>query len=638
MRSLLIIPGLLFGLIFGGGGFFMFAETAFPMWNNWQRMQDWRPAYARLLSFSAAENDTLVSYQYEYGGGSYQGKTVGVSEFKDNIGSYHQDMQAYLRNIKHRGEALPIWVNSINPSESVIDRDMRWGLFALMSGFCSIFIIIGLAVIYGSIRGANKFKSHQRLPIWSLRKNWKKAKRDGSTNLEFMEFTQQYYADTKPAMRSTELPVNWQSRKGWESPQIASDATKGVWFMWFFAVIWNAISTPLMFVLPDELNNDNYAALIGLLFPLAGVFLLYKAIAQTFEYRHFGRVLVNMDPYPGAIGGHVGGHIQVKNLDFQRASKAKKLNIKLECVYSYVSGSGKNRSRREDIKWAEQGNPKIDNAMEGVNLVFRFDVPVDLPQADVEQSGAYHFWRLSVNADIPGIDLARNYNIPVFATAETSRSVSHDISQQVEATRKQEADAAKLAISSGNFDIDGLSRAMRLRTEGNQIHMRYPMFRNKALTLFAAVFAGGFGFASFSMANMASDGGLFGIFIVIFGIPFFLVALGAGIATIYLPFNNLSVSIHPGNVSVLRRLLFIPIYRRQLTHADIKNLSIKRSGSTGQGVDKIEHFKIRAQDIKGSHVTLAEDIDGEDVATHFAEYLAQRIGVKFSEPATSNRR
>jgi hypothetical protein len=56
-------------------------------------------------------------------------------------------------------------------------------------------------------------------------------------------------------------------------------------------------------------------------------------------------------------------------------------------------------------------------------------------------------------------------------------------------------------------------------------------------------------------------------------------------------------------------------------------LSIKRSGSTGKGVDKIEHFKIRAQDKQGSNVTLAEDIDGEDVATHFRDYLAQRIVV-----------
>ena len=80
MRKLLIIPGLLFGLAFGGGGYLVFAETALPMWQNWQRMQDWRPASARLLSFSAADNDTRASYLYDYAGASFQGNGVGVSE------------------------------------------------------------------------------------------------------------------------------------------------------------------------------------------------------------------------------------------------------------------------------------------------------------------------------------------------------------------------------------------------------------------------------------------------------------------------------------------------------------------------------------------------------------------------------
>jgi len=497
----------------------------------------------------------------------------------------------------------------------------------LISGFCSIFMLIGLGVIYGSIRSSNRIAARSRPSLWETRKRWQRAQNDGTTNLNFLEFCQQNYAESQAPRSDDTLPTDWQSRKGWEDAQIKSDAGKGAWFFWLFAIVWNAISIPILVSLPEELHKDNYAALIALLFPAVGLFLIYKAVSRTLEYRHFGRVLFSMDPYPGAIGGHVGGHIQAKNLDYRRASKAQTLSVKLECVYSYVSGSGKNRSRRESIKWAERGRPKIDNAIEGVNLAFRFDVPEHLPQADVEQSGAYHFWRLSVMADVPGIDLDRSYNIPVFATGETSHSISHNVSAQAAAARKRESDAAGLAIASGQFDIEGLSRSMRLHNEGNRIHLKFPMFRNKFLTLFAAIFAGGFGFASYSIADMVSGGGLFGIFIAIFSIPFFLVALVAAIAVIYLPFNNLRVSIQPGEVSVLRRLLVIPIYRRQLQRAEISHLSIKRSGSTGQGVDKIEHFKINAHDKQGRKVTLAEDIDGEDVAMHFRDYLAQRIGV-----------
>ena len=153
------------------------------------------------------------------------------------------------------------------------------------------------------------------------------------------------------------------------------------------------------------------------------------------------------------------------------------------------------------------------------------------------------------------------------------------------------------------------------------------MFRNKGLTLFAAIFAGGFGFASYMMFDSVSGGGFFGVLIAVFSIPFVLVALVAAIATVYLPLNNLRVRIEPGGVAVRRRLLFFPIFQRELHREQISHLSIKRSGSTGQGVNKVEHYKIYAHDNNGGKMTLAEDIDGEDVALHFRDYLAQRIGV-----------
>ncbi len=460
-----------------------------------------------------------------------------------------------------------------------------------------------------------------------LRRRWQAARADGSTDLGFVEFCQQRYGDTEAPAAAAAPPPDWQSRKGWESAVIRSNVGKGVLFFWIFAVFWNAISFPVASVVPRELAQENYIVLIALLFPVAGLVLIYQALRRSLEWRRFGRVLLTMDPFPGAIGGHVGGQIQVRNLDYRRASEAETLTMTLECVYSYVSGSGKNRSRRESVKWAERGRPRVDKAIEGVNLVFRFDVPEDLPQADVEQSGAYHFWRLGVKAEVPGIDLDRSYNIPVFATGETSRSASHDISAQAAAVRRQQADASGRAIASGQFDIDGLSHAVRVSREGSRIHLHYPMFRNRYLTLFAAIFAGGFSFASYQMLGMMSDGGFFGVLVAVFSIPFFLVALAASLATVYLPLNNLSVSIQPGEVTVLRRLLVFPIYRRNLKQADITHLGIKRTGSTGQGVDRVEHFKVHAVDARGGKVTVAESIDGEDVAGHFRDFLAQRIGV-----------
>jgi len=169
---------------------------------------------------------------------------------------------------------------------------------------------------------------------------------------------------------------------------------------------------------------------------------------------------------------------------------------------------------------------------------------------------------------------------------------------------------------------------MRISTSGGEIRTAFPMFRNRLLTLFVALFAGGFGFARFQMAGKALEDGVMAIFVGLLSMPFVLMAIAASLPTIYLPFNNLRVRIARNDITVLRRLLFVLILYRRLRVSDVLHLSIKRSGSTGQGVDKIRRFKVLAHDRRGGKVTLAEDTGGKDVAGHFRYYLARYMNVE----------
>jgi hypothetical protein len=158
--------------------------------------------------------------------------------------------------------------------------------------------------------------------------------------------------------------------------------------------------------------------------------------------------------------------------------------------------------------------------------------------------------------------------------------------------------------------------------------MAFPMFRNKLLTGFSTVFAVGFSFASYHMIGMSLEGDAFGVVIGLFSLPFIVVAVLTSLASVYLLFNNLRVRIARSEITVLRRLLFVPVFFRRLRVNEISHLSIKRSGSTGEGVKRITHFKVLAHDRQGRKLTLAEDIDGEDVAGHFRDYLARRLNVE----------
>ena len=629
MRVLRALPALLFGLMFAGGGLFFLSKMALPMWQDWQAMRSWQPAYAQLQSVSGSENQTKARYRYEFDGISYNGDRVYVSTSNDNIGPYHKDLLAKLRQHQRANEPVPVWVNPQDPRQAVIDRDMRWGLFAFMSAFCSVFVLIGLLVAYAGIRSAGKKPVPGRPSLSALRREWKQKSSDPSFNMNFLEYAQQRAAEFDQQAKSMTPQLDWHLRKGWGTATIRSEAKSGLIAIWGFAILWNAISWPLVMVLPKELAKENYPALLVLLFPLAGLILLYQALRKLHEYRRFGIVRFEMDPYPGAIGGHVGGHIQVSRLDYATATaSASKLLVRLECVYSYISGSGKNRSRRESIKWAEEGAPHMEASFQGVRLSFHFNVPENLPQADVEQTGAYHFWRLSVRAEIPGVDLDRQFDIPVFNTGEKTRSIRKDISAQVAERKEQKSEAVRQSIEQGKFDIEGLSHAMRISEYGGEISMAFPMFRNKVLTVFAAFFAGGFGFASYQMFLMVLKGGAMGVFIGLFSVPFVLVAFLASLATVYLPFNNLRVRIARNEITVLRRLLVIPVFYRRLNVTDVSYLTIKSTGSTGQGIDKVGHFKVLAHDRNGKKVTLAEDLDGEAVAGHFRDYLAGRLNVE----------
>ena len=171
------LPGLIFGLLFAAGGLFILSETALPTWQNWRAMQNWQPTYAQLLSVSGEENQTRASYRYDYDGNSYQSDRVYVAELNDNIGSYHADLLERLRSQLNAGEPILVWVNPLIPRQAVIDRDMRWGLFALMSVFCSVFIFIGLLVSYISIRPEKINQGSNDLRYWHFVKSGKKAVR-----------------------------------------------------------------------------------------------------------------------------------------------------------------------------------------------------------------------------------------------------------------------------------------------------------------------------------------------------------------------------------------------------------------------------------------------------------------------------
>jgi len=616
--------GFIFGLFFAGAGFFVLSQTALPLLLSWHEATDWQPHYAQLFTVGGSDSETTADYKYVVRGVPYENNKVYLTDFNDNIGSYHKDLKNRLRNNLRSKQPLQIWVDPAEPSRSVIDKDLRWGLFTFMTLFCSVFILIGLTVSITSLFRKKKSSNQtNRFSILKLKKEWDLEKKEKTTSfIEFLQQRRQQQLEQQASHpKRAEDDQPWLAKKEWQNNKIRSEAKSGTIAMWLFAIFWNGVSSPIIFILPEELRSGNYPALLALLFPVVGLFLLYKAVSMSREYYKFGIIHCALDPFPGSIGGNVGGTFLLSKGRFT----GEEFNVELQCVFTYVSGSGKNRSRKEDIKWAEAGSAKVVQRSGSTELRFRFDVPPGLPESDIDQSGSYHFWRLKLHSELPGVDLQRSYRIPVYTTVEQSQTIRHDLSRQMEEKQEQAAEKSKMALEMGRFDKAGLDGSVKVKKVDRGLILVHPLFRNKVISLFALIFGGSFGGATIAMTMSLSKFSFFSVITILFSLPFAAVGLIGTVLALYLPLNSLKITIAARKLRVVRRWIFLPIYIKEVKSTEVEKCITKESSTAGQGVRRKQYFKIIAHLRNGSKLTIAEGIEGKDLANHFCEYLYRRI-------------
>ncbi|MGB5336666.1 MAG: DUF3592 domain-containing protein, partial [Woeseiaceae bacterium] len=439
------IIATLFGLPFFAVGVWMLWDITGTLYDASQ-MRSWVPVDATLSqggyeTRSGDDSDTYEAYavySYSYDGALYTGSRVSLSDGGDNIGSYQQETGRRLQAVAASGGALLVHVDPEAPENSIIDRNVRWGLIGFKSIFLFVFGGFGLGLI---------------IFVW-------RARPEKDADL--------------PEFRDSP----WLANDAWQTAEIRSSSKTTMWGALAFAAFWNLISAPLPFLLYEEVTQkENYLALIGLLFPLVGIGLLTWAMKRVFEWRRFGPAPVRLDPFPGSIGGHVGGTIDL-NIPFDQSTR---FQVTLNNLHSYVSGSGKNRSRKETAEWQDKMVAFAEPGSKGTRLTFRFDIPEGLSPSDTEHDDSYHIWRLNVRAELSGADLDRSYDIPVYATAETSRRLSE---RSIEKARSEQA----------LVDDEAVGQIVAIRNTGTGRQMHYPMGRHFSAALggvlVGAIFAG----------------------------------------------------------------------------------------------------------------------------------------------------
>ena len=558
---------IIFGLIFFAFGFGFFTFSALPnIYDGW-KMQSWLATQATLTAGdlkSSYSDDTRTyqavgKYNYSVNGQVYYNDRVSLSDGYDNVGKFQQHLGSKLIRHYKSNRPITIWYNPNNPAESIVDRDIRWALVGFKFIFLLLFGGVGLAILVFAFKG-------------------------------------------KKINTSAEVQLSpWLARPEWKNGSIKSDAKLGMYGVWGIALFWNLISFPAAIAATLEaFEKQNYVALVALLFPLIGLGLLFWAIKKTKEWKRFGITPLTMDPYPGSINGQVGGHIQV-NMPYDSTLNYK---VTLNCIRSYMSGSGKSRSRSESVEWQDEGYAKVKPAAQNIFLDFCFDVPDNLPVSE-ESSESYHLWRLDLESEMDGIDLNRSFEIPVYNTQQ------HQTHSNFNSAEYQPAGVDELTIQS----------LIPLNDHSSITDIYYPMFRKPAmslgLTLVGAIFVV---VGLFLWQQAVKEGFMLYIMSSVFSFVGGAILLGG----FYSAFNSLHVKLDGINLHYKRKFLMFTLKNISIPYSEISDINAKISSSSHVGKKHKVEYKVYAN-VNRDKLTLAEHIDSASKKDFVVDYFKQKI-------------
>ena len=470
---------ILFALPFAGVGAFAGGYIAWSFY-DFVQMKDWVEVPCKILQAELVTNSDSDSttykvtarYEYAYDGNKFTGDRVGINNSSEKIGSYHEEKADELKQYQRTGNLFRCFVNPSQPNQAVLYPELR----IAQIGFLTIFVLIFGGVGCGLI-------------FWSFY----------SIKIERRENELQAAHAGQP----------WMWKEDWAAGEIKSSNKKNVVGAFCFAAFWNLISGPVIFIVPDEIKKENYPALIALLFPAVGLGLLIWFFILLLRWRKYGDSYFTMASVPGVIGGQLAGVVQTK----VKLRPEDGFQVNLSCIEKVTSGSGKNRSTSEKIRWQDEkvlSRELTEHDVAQSAIPIQFQIPYDAPETTVEEGSGETFWRLKVQAAVPGIDYLADFKVPVFKTPDSSPDFKPD--------------ETVLVDYEVQLDDDDIVRAAGIRLEPTPGGRRFifPMARNpggaSGLTIFFTIWCG----AIWLMIHMGAPI----LFPILFGLFAVLIFLG----------------------------------------------------------------------------------------------------------------
>jgi hypothetical protein len=376
----------LFALPFAGVGVFMTAWLWHDVLESRKIISNWTvvPSViesAELKSHRGSKGS--ITYQaegvfaYSYEGRVYRSDRVSFSGGFDNVGDYQQKLHRRLKSAMQSGRRLDCRVNPTDPMQAILDVQWR----PEMALFRAVFGIAFGGIGFGFLAGC----------ILSI------------------------VAESRKARLKKRYPNEpWLWRAEWQSP--AMPVRLGPGMVTALAVLFwiNLATWPLWSALRGAWISDGVFKWV-----LSGALLLVL-VASAFCVR----TIIHARKYRGArlsVGSlplRPGAPVEARLYLPQAIPSGATLRLNLVCERSVTTGRGKQRRTTKTKLWSHEHSERGPIAR-GQEIVVRCHLPASAEETAVETSDTSVVWRLEARADVPGVNLKLNFELPVFRGPKT---------------------------------------------------------------------------------------------------------------------------------------------------------------------------------------------------------------------------
>ena len=390
--------------------------------------------------------------------------------------------------------------------------------------------------------------------------------------------------------RQTRNPdAPWLWRADWASGMVTDSSKAEMWTAWVFATFWNLISIPSgVLGIREGLREGNRLAFLALLFPAIGLGLLVWAMRATLRYRRYGVSRFELAGNPGVVGHTLAGTVRTPS-DLR---PPEGFDVVLSCIRRETTGSGKNRSTTEHLLW--QDERRTMGGPGGLPVVFA--IPPDVRPSDPGTSDDRVLWRLQVTGEVPGIDYAAKFEVPVFRTAASDAPLT-------------DADRAAAALSMVPADYhQPAGSRIQVSTTRRGTEIYFPPARNPGfaigITVFTALWTGAIVLVVALHAPI--------LFPIVFGVfelllVYFLLESWLGVTR---------VTAGDGQVTIANGWL-VPQRERTLRAAEIKGVTTQIASQQGDTA----FYDVTIETTAGKRVPAGRSVRDK----HEAEWLAATI-------------